>query len=276
MKSLNAAVVLGGFALAVGFAGPAESLALPLAPSQPGKEKIETLTKQIEDQKQTFAKKDKKARDLLVQQFDRLEIATRGLKGSPELRASKIATIQEGKKAFVDTNSLPDSDEMLPSLLEYQRLRAGVYAPIAKSYKQLLDLHIKQGNDEEVKRLTGEKESYDKEVRGALQFATNTDWLGRRIDGNNTINCNLHIDKYDSTAFKGTVRQWGPGWTEGWKVEGTLDGMLVSFRLTQMVEGKNRNLSYSGYAFDNRLIVEVATIPPPKNAKPSIALLRLK
>ena len=110
---------------------------------------------------------------------DRLPFAS----PSDPVTSARLDAIKAERDRYVTTGALPESDEMLPHLWQYQsdlhRARAG----LSKAYQAAMDALVRAGDDERLKALAAQKAEFDAKAPGRQGFDADTTWKGSHHAG---------------------------------------------------------------------------------------------
>jgi hypothetical protein len=241
---------------------PAERNANPLLEKQ-----AKDLAVQYEQDKRQFTAARERASAALVGRFDTaLKQVRNNTRWPADMRRDKVKKITDEKSGFTANGNLPQSDDMLGALLEYQEALYKSYSRVAKSYEQLFNLYsVKLKDESRAEALAAEKEEFDQKIRGQARFAA-ANWLGIQQGGNN-IPFVLNVEGVEGNSIKGRIVQDRYPNETVFKMEGLLSGNRVQLKSTQVLQGRARGLVFTGYVMDNRIVGTVVSVAT--NGKPS-------
>lgn len=210
-----------------------------------------------------YEKAQKAAKEEFGKDIDRTIDTARKSKADASVVDRHLKEMKAQKEAFEKKGDLPTHDDLLGPTLEYlDRLRKG-RAELNRAFKQQTDEAKRTKDDDLLSQLVKAKAGLDAQVGGRDQFQSKTQWDGTRFAVGTTVDAHLSVGKLSDNTFRGQYWQdTGSAGKFGMKVEGLLDGNALEFVTTEMIEGDKRILKFSGYVFENRMILRVSGVTP--------------
>jgi hypothetical protein len=211
------------------------------------------IKKQWESWKISKGKADKK----LEQAFDRKAGEIRKNQDLPaETRNTHVKNLMKEKAAFVKSAKLPESDDMLPSIIEYLDSVQGASAPLQAAFERALEQAI--GKDDEFDEIQSLKKQWQSGLPGRDELAANTEFHGTRVFNNGvTVDFHFHVDRFEDNSFAGRIWQdvFNVGGKAGWEYEAILQGNQFKITTLKMLHGTPRKLVFRGYIIERRVIM---------------------
>lgn len=228
--------------------------------------------KDLEDRKKRFEEAEERERDRLLKEFDTVAKRVGSTAGIPaEVRVKRVAVINTEKAAFKEKGTLPACDDMLPALWEHMNRLHAARRPLARAYESALNAALKAGNAKLAQQLAREKATYDEHLPGRNTFQAKTNWNGYRAGPMNNIPFHFHVGTCDGNAVKG--RMWQDEGKVEMVVEGKLDGNFIEVKTVKLAKGENRNLTFTGFVLEDRLVFQVSGVTPKGQPARGIVLL---
>lgn len=203
------------------------------------------------------------AKDEFVKDMDRVIDSARKAKADAAVVERRLKALKAQKQRFEEKDDLPTSDELLAVTVEYlDRLKKG-RAEVNKVFKQETDEARRAKDDERLTQLVKAKAGFDAQQPGRDKFTSKSEWHGTRYGATTAIDAHLIVGQVEDNAFKARYSQdTDSAGKFVLEVEGVMDGNAIDFTTTNIVDGKKRVLKFSGYVFENRLIVRVSGVTP--------------
>jgi hypothetical protein len=217
------------------------------------------------------------AKKELVKDMDRAIDAVRKSKADAAVVDRNLKQLKAQKERFEEKDDLPTSDALLGATVEYlDRLRKA-RAELNKVFKQETEEAKRTKDDERLGQLVKAKAGFDAQLPGRDQFQSKSEWHGTRYGASVAIDAHLVLGKVEGNAFKARYSQdTDSAGKFVMEVDGVLDGNAIDFSTTKMIDGDKRVLKFSGYVFENRLIVRVSGATPKGTPATGIIDLRKK
>jgi hypothetical protein len=180
-----------------------------------------------------------KAKDSLVQAFDRAEKALRedtALKAEQQL--AQLRQLKQEREAFVKDGTLPGLVRMKTPAGEYRRAIAAADTHLDRAYDTAIRAYTKLGRDVVAGTLLGEKQRL---ALGAIDgpFRPGAVWQGHHVYRGLTYPAKLVVLSRDGEAFKGRLTWvYGTDPEASLLVEGKATAKSISFKSTKIERGQ--------------------------------------
>ena len=232
-------------------------LFLHLGPLQAQSEsETASLTKTLDEATKHFNEVKQKAKATTAAGFDRMIGQVKSSRQPSTVKADKVSEIAKAKKDF-------DANGTFPADAEYVNLQLKYYLEINKSYRslsklqnQLMEAALKNNDDKLQTKLQKLRKALDADLPGAGSFTAGSQWFGTlSLSNGGNVKYNLRIDKLTGTVFRGYV--WdNPSVANHpeYQVEGSLDGLVVKFKISKVVQGGTVTAVFSGILTGDRMI----------------------
>jgi hypothetical protein len=222
-----------------------------------------TLETRLREQITLFEKSKRKADEKAAQAFEKV---INGIRKNPklteEIRQELLTKCYSAREQFERDRSWPvdRSLGLLDDEFDYVESLAKAFEPVSAGFERTIRAYRTANDEASAARLLAEKLDLVKSnFISRAGFANGNSWVGERTGpkgGTTPIRLNLKTVK-DAT-FEGVIHQ-SPQ-VKGhpiYEVTGLLDGNRVIFHSSKQVQGKQLNLTFSGFLSTDRLFLYV-------------------
>lgn len=227
--------------------------------------------KQLNDQ---YQKARDQAREVLNKDIAKHRKAILDGREKPEKKTFLVNQLDREREAFLDKNELPTSDLMLKPVLKYLLANRKARLPLAAAYSKAIAKALKDNDIAKANSLTMEKAALDKQAGGLGKFVQGSEWDGTRHGLKANVTFSLRVEKLEANTFRGEV--WMDDRYVGMEVNGEIDGNTITFQTLKMLKGQARNLKFTGFVFEGRLVAEVGGIATDGKAATGMISLKVK
>ena len=210
-----------------------------------------------------FEKRTAAAKAGLLKDTDQVLENIRRTRAEPALVERHLREVKAQKEKFQQSGDLPTHDDLLGPVFTYLNNLQAARVELNRAYKEETDEARRQRDDRRLTLLVKEKAAFDAKVAKGEQFATKSTWKGSRYFRTGSSDVHVNLGKAEDGTLRGTfwqdtdtTKKFGLG------VEGVIDGHAVRFKTAKVLDGKKRIYNFSGYVFQNRMILQVSGVEP--------------
>lgn len=201
----------------------------------------------------------KKAHENLVNAIARREKVVRKSDMHPDLKQIALKKIGKDREEFEQLERLPNCDELLVEAIAYlDEYQVKVLGQVESTRLLKVDQAVRAKQEPAAKPgLAALEARFEKIVGGRKEFKDNSNWKGSRFFPDHAVEVHFHVTERIGNGFRGVYDQHGPGGGK-MKVQGILHGNVIAIQTYEMISGKNRNLVFTGYLVNDRIIANVS------------------
>ena len=151
------------------------------------------------------------------------------------------------------------------------------YKPLSKVHNQLMDIALKNEDENLQTKLKGERKTLDEQVPGIGAFEAGSKWNGTLYFNNGgTATYHLRVNKLNGSIFKGyAIDNAVFGGHPEYQVEGNIDGLAVKFWLTRVAQGGVKRAEFNGFLAGEGMAGEWIQADAKAKRYPGIVLMNL-
>ncbi len=207
-----------------------------------------------------------KAHEHLLDAIGRREKLIRKSNMHPDLKQISLKKIGNDREAFEQSEKLPNCDELLEEAIAYlDEYQVKVLGQVESTRLLRVDQAVRAKQEPAAKPgLAALEARFERIVGGRNEFKESTNWKGSRFFPDRAVEIYLHVTERIGNGFRGVYDQHGPGGGK-MKVQGILHGNVIGMQTYEMISGKNRNLAFTGYLVNDRIIANVSGMNSDKS-----------
>lgn len=215
---------------------------------------IKRIRGSLEREQRRFDQTAEDARKALLSEFT---LRAKQIQCNPMLAAvakqSLLANIRNQKTAFAKTGSLPTCDEMLWSTARYVEHLDLNSLKLRNLFGLLEQGLADEGQFAESRKVRAKCDAFFNRILPRPKITQHRKFHGSRYFSDRVTDFHLVVERVDTSTFQGTVRQDRGGVVL--QVAGTIDGNRITIQQTKVIRGRFRNLNFSGYFINDRMVL---------------------
>jgi hypothetical protein len=202
----------------------------------------------------------KEEQNRLVNAIENRKTLIRKSKLDGDERRRRLDVIEKDLQALNESQTLPSSDDLLDAVVDLIERYHKVVRNLESTREFWSNRAVRLNDKDAIAKLDALEQRLDKIIGGREKFETDSRWSGKRQTETTALQMILTVTNRTGTSFVGRLRQTMGGPGDIMQVEGKLDRNKITFQTAQMLRGKNRKLSFTGYLLSGRIITSVGGI----------------
>jgi len=179
-------------------------------------------------------------------------------KADPDEMRRILSAIEEDRRAFVEEDRLPNSDELIDVTIAYLKDCQPILNRAETIRRSSTTRAVRTGDADAMDALVALERRLNALTVGRDQFTAGSVWTGRRSDANGSLLLRLQIQAIVGNSFRGQLSQTGNfGRPDEMTIDGNLRGNCISFETTGMILGRARKLRFQGYLVGDRILAHI-------------------
>jgi hypothetical protein len=164
-----------------------------------------------------------------------------------------VGDIMSQKDAFTQFGTLPACDEMLWSTARFVDHLHRRSQKLRQKYDLLANALANEGEIAASRAVRAKCDAFFNRLLPRPKITDSSKFHGSRHYPGAVTDFHLVIDRAKANTFQGTVRQDRGGVVL--QIAGTIDGNRIAIQQTKMIRGRHRNLNFSGYLMNDRMVL---------------------